>query len=200
MGEVVEKNTVPWDLFICHASEDKCWVRKLAVALQRRGWHVWYDELELTLGDSLRRRIDHGLAKSKFGIVILSNNFFRKEFPNRELDGLAAREIDGKKVILPIWHGIRRNDVEQHSPTLADRLAIPTSVGLKKVVEAIERAIVSPESPTEISQYRKILQYEKTSDDDEQIEMGLRMLRDHRSIVRAHVALDLGFKGRNLSI
>lgn len=183
-----------WDLFICHASEDKSWVQTLANTLRSRGWSVWYDKFELTIGDSLRRRIDHGLTKSRFGVVVLSKNFFIKEFPNRELDGLAAREIDGKKVILPIWHGVSRQDIEHYSPTLADKLAVSTDRGIDAVVEEIERALIEPESPARIFMYKEL------PGRDEQIEMGIRMLRDHRPIVRATVALDLGFRGRTLPI
>ena len=74
-----------WDVFISHASEDKeAAVRPLATELTRLSLSVWYDEFSLTIGDSLRRSIDHGLSKSKFGVVILSHNFFRKEWPHRE--------------------------------------------------------------------------------------------------------------------
>jgi hypothetical protein len=97
------------------------------------------------MGDSLRRSIDRGLRDSRFGIVVLSPDFFAKEWPQRELDGLAARETSGgKKVILPIWHNITKEDVLRYSPTLADRVAIPSTKGLKAVVEEILK-VVRPE-------------------------------------------------------
>ena len=104
---------------------------------------VWYDEFTLRVGDSLRRSIDKGLGQSRYGVVILSHNFFRKEWPQKELDGLIAREIDGKKVILPIWHNITKEEVLKHSPTLAGLYAansgketIPQIVS--KLIEAME--------------------------------------------------------------
>ena len=52
-----------YDVFISHASEDKDEiVRPLANALRSEGLEVWYDEFSLRIGDSLRRKIDHGLA------------------------------------------------------------------------------------------------------------------------------------------
>ena len=51
---------------------------------------VWFDAFALTVGDSLRRSIDRGLAQSRFGIVILSEVFFAKHLPPLELDGLVA--------------------------------------------------------------------------------------------------------------
>ncbi|BAZ65486.1 MAG: toll/interleukin-1 receptor domain-containing protein [Pelatocladus maniniholoensis HA4357-MV3] len=82
-----------YDVFVSHASEDKdIFVRELASRLRQKDYRVWYDELTLKLGDSLRRSIDQGLSQSKYGIVVLSPNFFRKKWTQRELDGLAARE------------------------------------------------------------------------------------------------------------
>lgn len=132
-----------WDFFICHASEDKDEVaRPLAKALTQRGYSVWYDEFSLKLGDSLHRTIERGLAKSRYGIVILSPNFFTKEWPQRELDALVGREIRSrKKIVLPIRHNIDQKTVARFSTQLADRVAIPTSKGLDIVVNAILEAV-----------------------------------------------------------
>jgi hypothetical protein len=55
------------------ATEDKdALVRPLAEVLRERGLAVWYDEFELRLGDSLRRKIDAGPARSRFGVAVLS--------------------------------------------------------------------------------------------------------------------------------
>jgi hypothetical protein len=143
----LKEDNKEWDLFICHASEDKEEiVRPLVKALIKEGFQVWYDEFTLTLGDSLRRSIDKGLAQSKYGIVILSPNFFKKNWPQTELDGLAARERDGKKVILPIWHNIDREYVIKFSPTLADRVAVSTSKGIETIVKEILK-VVKPSKP-----------------------------------------------------
>lgn len=119
--------SIGYDAFIPHASEDKeGLVRPLAEALAGMGFRVWYDEFELRVGDSLRQSIDKGLATSRFGIVVLSEAFFAKNWPQYELDGLVAREIDGKSVILPIWHGVGKEEVLAYSPRLADRIALRT--------------------------------------------------------------------------
>lgn len=90
-------------MFISHASEDKdAIVRPLAEIHAKGGLKVWYDEFELKIGDSLRRKIDLGLAHSRFGIVVLSQAFFKKGWPNYELDGLVTRSISGEQILLPI--------------------------------------------------------------------------------------------------
>jgi hypothetical protein len=66
-----------YDVFICHASTDKAgFVSPLVTALSEANVEVWYDENALKLGDSIRRTIDKGLSKSRFGIVVLSKAFF----------------------------------------------------------------------------------------------------------------------------
>ncbi|PYU30367.1 MAG: hypothetical protein DMG31_14095 [Acidobacteria bacterium] len=131
-----------WDIFISHASEDKDEIaRPLAEALRARGLSVWYDEFSLRLGDSLRRSIDQGLAHSDYGVVILSPHFFEKHWPQQELNGLTTREVDGRKVIIPIWHRLGFAEVREQSPTLADRFAAITNSGLEAVVEKILDAI-----------------------------------------------------------
>ena len=99
-------------------------VRPLAEALEELGFDIWYDEFELKVGDSLRQSIDKGLINSRYGIVILSKAFFKKNWPQYELNGLASKELEGKKVILPIWHNVTRKNIMKYSPPLADKVAI----------------------------------------------------------------------------
>lgn len=128
----VEFNKQPptkYDLFISHASEDKEeFVRPLAETLEQLGIKVWYDEFTLKVGDSLRKTIDHGLVNSTFGTVILSSSFFSKNWPQYELDAMVAIEMEGHKMILPIWHKVTKTEVINFSPSLADKVALNTSI------------------------------------------------------------------------
>lgn len=127
-----------WDAFISYASEDHTEVAQpLASALSSLGLRVWFDKAELKIGDSLRERIDDGLGNSRYGIVILSPAFFSKHYPVRELNGLAQREVDGEKVLLPVWHGVTDTAVRSFSPPLADRFAAQWELGLDGVVEQL---------------------------------------------------------------
>lgn len=116
-------------IFISHASEDKVAIAKpLADALIAAGCSVWYDEYEIKLGDSLLRKINEGLASSRFGVVILSSSFFSKNWPQKELDGLTALEsVDGRNRVLPLWHGVTFAEVAKRSPILAGLKAADTS-------------------------------------------------------------------------
>jgi CTP:molybdopterin cytidylyltransferase MocA len=144
-----KQNSAPseWDLFICHASEDKeKFVRPLAQQLINRGLRVWFDEHALCLGDSIRRQIDRGLAASRFGVVVLSPSFFAKEWPQIELDALTSLDLRKGKKILPVWHQVTKDDVLAYSPTLADRLAVSSAKGIDEVVRQIAQAVSRPES------------------------------------------------------
>ena len=127
------------ELFISHASEDKKDIaRPLAERLKEKGYRVWYDEYTLKLGDSLSEKIDQGLHSCRYGIVILSESFFNKNWPKRELEGLVSKEmIKGAHCILPVWHGLTPEQVYDYSPPLANRLAVNTSEGLDRVVEKV---------------------------------------------------------------
>jgi hypothetical protein len=132
-----------FDVFVSHASEDKeALVRPLAAALAQHGFKVWYDEFELKVGDSLSKSIDHGLANSSYGIVVLSRAFFSKNWPQYELEGLTARQMIGEKVILPIWHEITKDDILRYSPSLADKLAIDSKTNtIQQMVSSVASVI-----------------------------------------------------------
>lgn len=138
------------DIFISYASEERESVAKpLAELLTTLGISVWFDKFDLKMGDSLRRKIDEGLASCRYGIVLLSPSFFGKHYTNRELDGLAQREVGGTKVILPVWIGVDEQEVRKFSPTLADRVAAHWADGIANVVMKIIE-VVKPEVLTEI--------------------------------------------------
>ena len=134
-----------YDVFISHASEDKDdIVRPLAQALVAKGVKVWYDEFEMKIGDSLRRKIDKGLANSRFGIVVISKDFIKKGWTNYELDGIITKAVSGEQRILPMWHNITKKEVIDYSPSLADKLARNTAINtVEEIADEIAELILS---------------------------------------------------------
>ena len=122
-----------YDVFLSYASEDK---RDVAVplvdALREYGLKVWHDETELKIGDGLRQTIDHGLAHSRFGVIVLSPAFFRKQWPNYELDGL----MSGESKIFPVWHKVSKREVKSYSLPLAAKIARDTSTNTMDEIAA----------------------------------------------------------------
>lgn len=130
--------------FISHDSRDKMSIAEpIALQLQRFMCPVWYDQFSLRVGDSLRESIEAGLKECHKCIIVLTPNFLNnKGWSKREYDSIFTREIvEQKKVILPVWYEISAQDVYQFSPILADRVAVPWSLGVEEVARKLLQAI-----------------------------------------------------------
>jgi hypothetical protein len=140
-----------YDVFICHASEDKPYVEDLVQGLRAAGVSVWYDRSLLEWGDDLRSSIDEGLIKSRFGLIVFSPAFLkRKRWTEYELSSLFSREDSRSKVILPIWHNVSRDDLMRYSPGFADRLAMLTSNdSVASIVSSLLRLLAKTDGPPE---------------------------------------------------
>jgi hypothetical protein len=130
--------------FISHDSRDKAGIAEpIALQLQRFLCPVWYDQFSLRVGDSLRESIEAGLKECHKCILVLTPNFLsNKGWSKREYDTIFTREIvEQNKVILPVWHEISAQDVYRFSPILADRVAVPWSLGVEEVARKLLQAI-----------------------------------------------------------
>ncbi|WP_313331257.1 toll/interleukin-1 receptor domain-containing protein [Sphingobium yanoikuyae] len=126
--ENAEGRNTPYDFFISHAWKDKEeFVNDLVSAAKEAGLDVWDDQSAIAWGDSIRQKIDDGLRRSFFGVVVLSPNFFERPWTQYELDGIVQRDLTGAGRLLPIWHRLTQDDVATKAPSLAGRLALPTS-------------------------------------------------------------------------
>jgi hypothetical protein len=131
-----------YDIFVCHASEDKeSIVRPLADTLRKMGLSVWYDEFSIRPGDSLRETIDAGLRDSTFGVVVLSKHFFKKPWANKELSALFGRNIvSNYNFLIPVWHDITAEEVRLSSPLMSDILSIVSKGDVVEVARSISDA------------------------------------------------------------
>ena len=131
-----------WDVFISHASEDKdSFVRPLADRLHEFGVKIWYDEFELKMGDSLSESIDRGLKESNYGIIVFSPKFFEKNWADYELKSLVSKQLNGKRIILPIWYRINKDEIQKYSLYLSDIKALSAEKIDDIVIENILRVI-----------------------------------------------------------
>ncbi len=125
---LIRKDEYQYDVFISHASEDKDDVaRPLAVRLRDLGLRVWYDEFELRIGDSLVAKLNAGINASRFGILVLSKDFFGKDWTNYELDALENLAVTEDRILFPIWHNITAQEVRAFRASLANIVARSTA-------------------------------------------------------------------------
>ena len=106
-------------LFVSYASEDSAFAEELASALKAEGAEVWFAPWSIRIGDSFPRQIDNGLARADYAVVILSKQYFQKNWTRKELDALLVKESFGKKVILPVRFGIEAGDIAASSLLLS---------------------------------------------------------------------------------
>ena len=120
-----------YDFFLSHAHEDKeTFVNEFVEELRRIDIKVWYDSDEMILGSSTRQKIDEGLKRSKYGIVVLSPDYIKegKYWTHKELNGLFSKESVYENVIIPIWHNLSKQEVIDYSPMIADKTAALTAL------------------------------------------------------------------------
>ncbi len=132
--------------FISHDSRDKdTLVRELAHEIVLLMCPVWYDEYSLKVGDSLRTNIEKGLKEARKCIVVLSPNFLSNGgWGKAEFDSIFTREIlEQQNVILPIWHNVDVHDVYNYSPRMADKVGLPSSIGIKELARRLTKVIKS---------------------------------------------------------
>lgn len=119
-----------YDVFVSHAWEDKeSFADEFVQELRKLNLRVWYDTSQIKWGDSMRAKIDDGLKKSQFGVVILSPDYIKegKYWTKTELDGLFQLESINGKMLLPVWHNLTKKEVMAYSPIIAGRLAMNTA-------------------------------------------------------------------------
>lgn len=125
-----QAKTLPeYDVFISHANQDKeDLIEKLYQSLQKLGISIFYDKESLEWGDNWKERILNGTKKAEFAIIVISENFFDREWTERELSEFLNRQNrNGQKLILPIVHNITMQQLQEKYPNVADIQAIDSS-------------------------------------------------------------------------
>ncbi|UCH97702.1 MAG: toll/interleukin-1 receptor domain-containing protein [Candidatus Aminicenantes bacterium] len=95
------KDQPHYDVFVSYAREDIDFARELVRALKAKNISVWYDQGELRFGDNILRSLEDGLERSDFFLLLLSPEYFNKQWTQFET-GVALGRM-GKGRILPIF-------------------------------------------------------------------------------------------------
>ena len=137
-----------YDVFLSYAIEDKIELAsELCPKLEQLGLKVWYAGNELIVGESIHDIIMEGLSKSRFGVVLVTKTYFEKQWTLQELYTLMAREQDGQRVVIPVFHKITPEEVALYNKLLAEKWALTTSLGLDHVVDKIVERVKTKEKP-----------------------------------------------------
>ena len=121
-----KKDVALYDVFISHANKDKNdYVNDLKQSLDKLGINIFYDKDTLEWGDKWKDKILEGVAKAEFAIIVISENFFDREWTEKELNEFLNRQnTNGQKIILPILHNITTAQLKEKYPDVADIQAL----------------------------------------------------------------------------
>ena len=137
-----------WDVFVSYAREDGDTVaRPLARLLDEAGLRVWFDDNpdQIDVSDRLAEKLNLGLARSRFGVAVLSEAYLAKKWTRAELDAFLMRERreSGAEVVIPVLHGIDEQVLYERYPLVADRIWLSTGDGLEQVAASVVRVVFS---------------------------------------------------------
>lgn len=127
---VSQAKTLPeYDVFISPANADKEeLIEELYNSLDKLGIKIFYDKEVLEWGDKWKDKILEGTKKAEFAIIVISENFFDREWTERELvEFLNRQNRNGQKLILPILHNITVDQLKEKYPSIADIQAIDSA-------------------------------------------------------------------------
>ena len=124
-------------VFLSYSHSDKKFVTKLAKDLRDRGVVPWFDEWEMSPGDSLSRRIQEGIEESSMFLVILSSTSLSSRWCQKELDAADMIEVKkGRKFVIPVLY-----EECQLPPFIRAKMYADFSSdydnGLKKLIKAL---------------------------------------------------------------
>lgn len=94
--------------------------------LTSRKVSVWFSEKDVALGVPLLREIDKGLAKSRYGIVLVTPAFLKRVASG----GIVEKELSAllhTNQLVPVVHGTTFEALREVSPLLASRSGLNSS-------------------------------------------------------------------------
>lgn len=120
------KGIPEYDVFISHANRDKeDFVEELYQSINNLGINIFYDKDVIDWGDNWKNVILDGTKRAEFAVIVISENFFDREWTERELSEFLNRQNrNGQKLILPILHNITIAQLQERYPSVADIQAI----------------------------------------------------------------------------
>jgi hypothetical protein len=88
------------------------WSDPLADELKRRGFHLWYDENNLQLGEHFEEILALSIMKSISAVAVISASFLTKHWTRYEI------KLIGEKLRFVVLHGITPEECRAHLPEL----------------------------------------------------------------------------------
>jgi hypothetical protein len=89
-------------IYLAHSSKDKGRVRMLHDDLKSLGHNPWLDEIQISVGESIIRKLEEGIEQCEYMVVFLSKNAENSEWVRAEWETKFKAEIRRQKIaVLP---------------------------------------------------------------------------------------------------
>lgn len=125
------------EAFLSYSHEDKDFAERIAKKLIDSGIDVWWDNWEISAGDSIIQKIFiEGLSKVDIFLIILSNASVNSNWVKQELDHAIIKKIEGVTRIIPLIK--EKCDIPPPLRTLLwVDLSTDFDAGIQKIVKSI---------------------------------------------------------------
>lgn len=91
-------------VFLSHSKKDKKFIEKLANDLHIAQIKVWYDEWEISPGESIRKKIfEDGMPKCNLFFVYITKNSIDSPWVRREIDSALIMEAEEDKISIALF-------------------------------------------------------------------------------------------------
>ncbi|MCG7904845.1 MAG: toll/interleukin-1 receptor domain-containing protein [Candidatus Thiodiazotropha weberae] len=128
-----EETQKPPKAFLSYTSDDRELAQRIAESLQANGIETWWDKWCISAGDSLRQKIDEGLAGCTHFLVLLTPQSIRKPWVNQEMDAGLVRKLNNKCRFLPVRYKLPASDL----PPLLSGMLAPEIISDEDITQLI---------------------------------------------------------------
>jgi len=98
-------------VFLSYTSDDAELAERIAKSLRANGIETWWDKWCIRTGDSLRQKIDEGLAGCTHFLVLLTPSSIHKPWVNQEMDAGLVRKLNDQCRFLPVRYQLAASDL-----------------------------------------------------------------------------------------
>lgn len=91
------------NVLISYRKSDEAQAERLATEVRNAGHHVWFDEWEIGLGDSVVGKMNEGLEGATYVVVCYSSSGVTSPWMSSEWMSTLARQLNGHGIkLLPV--------------------------------------------------------------------------------------------------
>jgi hypothetical protein len=121
--------------FVSYAGEDRDIAKAIAEGLMAKGVDAFFDRWEILPGDNFVAKLNEGLARAEFFVLLLSEHSLTKVWPKAEQNAATVRMVEEDAHVIPVNLGVESKDL----PALLRAIHWVSLTGFGDVESAVNR-------------------------------------------------------------